>query len=420
MTARVKVSSFKPTLIIEAIMGLFIKAIILCTASYACGQNIRIAVSSTGRMFSNFPGGFDPANTNNGSNNVFTVGELTSLTGETAYPSLKINQPPGGAINYSTTPPTGANYQNYLIGVQSVVIDSSDRLWILDTGRVQTLDGELVPATHGGPKLIGVNLTTNAIFTTIVFPPTVAYPDSYLNDVRFDLRPNVSGSTGGGVAYVTDSSSQGRNALIVVDLASGASWRHLGLTRSVRPESQFLPFVWGRAAYYVDAAVGTGIGAAYYTGFPIGSDGIALSADGETLYWCPVASRYLYSAPTALLRARGPASELIAQQAVVNRGQKGVSDGLETDSNGLVYAGNVEGNAINVFHPSNGTTLTFVRDPRINWVDTMSVAADGYLYFTVNQLSFASSTYPGTDRRVRPFALFRVKLPNGGTKVSLR
>lgn len=210
---------------------------------------------------------------------------------------------------------------------------------------------------------MGFDLSTNLIFKTIVFPADVAYGDSYLNDIRFDLRSNLSGSSGEGFAYITDSSSSGHNAIIIVDLGSGESWRHLGLTRAVRSESQFLPFIWGQPAYYTEAGMP-------YTSFPLGSDGIALSADGRTLYWCPLASRYLYSAPTARLRARGPASELLAQQSVVNHGQKGLSDGLETDSNGMIYMGNNEGNAINVFNPSNGTTLTFVRDPRINWVDT--------------------------------------------------
>jgi len=73
---------------------------------------------------------------------------------------------------------TGANYKNYLIGVQSVVIDPKDRLWILDTGRASTPQGVNVLASSGGPKLIGVNLQNNSIFQTIVFPPTVAYPDS--------------------------------------------------------------------------------------------------------------------------------------------------------------------------------------------------------------------------------------------------
>ncbi|OTB02078.1 hypothetical protein M426DRAFT_25087 [Hypoxylon sp. CI-4A] len=362
--------------------------------------------------YEQWPTGLDPMNAYDGTNDVYTVGELTSLTEETAYPNVKWNQPPGGAINYSTTLLTAVNYQDRFIGVQSVVIDALDRLWVLDTGRVLTSDGVLVPAIYGGPKLVGINLTTNAVFKTIVFPPTVAYGDSYLNDARFDLRSDITDSTGEGVAYITDSSASGHNALVIVDLGSGESWRHLGLTRAVRGESQFLPFIWGQPGYYTEAGMP-------FTSFPLGSDGIALSADGETLYWTPLASRYLYSAPTAKLRARGQASELLAQQSVVNHGQKGLSDGLETDSNGMVYLGNNEGNAINVFNPKNGTTLTFVRDPRINWVDTMSIAADGYLYFTVNQLNFASSTYLGTDRRVRPFALFRVGLPDGGSKVSL-
>ncbi|KAI8963462.1 hypothetical protein F5Y11DRAFT_365054 [Daldinia sp. FL1419] len=167
--------------------------------------------------------GLDPNNTYNGTNNVFTVGELTSLTSEVAYPSLEMNQPPGRAINYSTTPPTTVNYQNYLIGVQSVVIDSLDRLWILDTGRVLTVDNVLVEATYGGPKLIGVNFTTNAVFKTIVFPGTVAYGDSYLNDVRFDLRSSISNSSTEGNPYIIDSSPSGNNALIIVNLSTGSN-----------------------------------------------------------------------------------------------------------------------------------------------------------------------------------------------------
>ena len=103
-----------------------------------------IAVSSTGRKFSNYPGGLDPNNTNDGTNGKYTVAELFDDNTERPYPSAEMNNPPGGAINSSTTPPTGANYQDFLLGVQSVVIDSADRLWILDTGRVQTPEGVLV------------------------------------------------------------------------------------------------------------------------------------------------------------------------------------------------------------------------------------------------------------------------------------
>lgn len=72
----------------------------------------------------------------------------------------------------------GANYQNYFIGVQSVVIDPKDRLWVLDSGLSTTPNGTSVSSSYGGPKLIGIDLINNSIFTTIVFSTSVVYPDS--------------------------------------------------------------------------------------------------------------------------------------------------------------------------------------------------------------------------------------------------
>ncbi|PSN66917.1 major royal jelly protein [Corynespora cassiicola Philippines] len=367
-----------------------------------------ITVSRTGRKFSNYPPGLDANNTNTGSNNKYTVAELLPNNTETPYPNREINSPPGGAINYTTTPPSGANYASHLIGVQSVVLDPLDRLWILDTGRALTPEGVLVPATQGGPKLVGVDLESNEVVKTIVFPGTVAYAESYLNDVRFDLTKGEEG-----VAYITDSSSEGRNGIVMVDLGSGESWRHLDGTPEVRNERGFVPYVWGVPLYYIpgpDKPITTP---------PLGADGIAISADGEELFWGPVGGRNLYSIPTARLLDRSPTSDLLAQASVVNRGQRGVSDGFETDSNGLIYTGNMEQNAISFYNPKNASVELFVRDPRINWVDTMSIANDGYLYFTVNQLHLSSGFWPGTDRRQKPFVLMRAKVPGNGTRVSL-
>jgi len=97
--------------------------------------------------------------------------------------------------------------------------------------------------------------------------------------------------------------------------------------------------------------------------------------------------------------------------------------------------GQVEQESVSIYNPSKQTISTFVRDPRINWVDTckamhlfchgipalttqtVSVGTDGYLYFTVNQLNFSPQTWPGTDRRIHPYVLFRARLPNNATKV---
>lgn len=323
-----------------------------------------VAVSSTGRKFSNYPGGLDPNNTNDGNNGKYTVAELFDESTEKPYPSAEMNNPPGGAINYTTTPPTGANYQDYLIGVQSVVIDSADRLWILDTGRVLTQEGVLVQASVGGAKLIGVDLETDSVIKTIVFPNTVAYPVTYLNDVRFDLDPGLTDS-GEGVAYITDSSSEGRTGLIVVDLGTGESWRHLDGSPYVAGDRQFLAFVWGRELY----ANQPGRPGSFIT---FGADGIALGADGKDLYFGGVGTRYLYSIPTERLLDNSATSEIKAQAAVVTRSQKGLADGFETDSNGLIYHGNMEVNAVNYFSPENGTDQVFLRDPRISWADTVS------------------------------------------------
>lgn len=78
----------------------------------------------------------------------------------------------------------------------------------------------------GGPKLVAINLSNNSIARTYTFPSTVHFPDSYMNDLRFDMRPNVTES-GKGIAYIVDSSNEGRTGFIMLDLGTGESWRHL-------------------------------------------------------------------------------------------------------------------------------------------------------------------------------------------------
>lgn len=56
-------------------------------------RSIGIAVSSTGRMFSNYARLLDPNNL------AYTVAELTGNNTETPYPSAAINLPPGVRIN---------------------------------------------------------------------------------------------------------------------------------------------------------------------------------------------------------------------------------------------------------------------------------------------------------------------------------
>jgi hypothetical protein len=81
-------------------------------------------------------------------------------------------------------------------------------------------------AVPGGPKLVSINISNNSIARTSTLPANVHYPDSYMNNLRFDMRPNVTAS-GGRIAYIVDSSNEGRNGFIMIDLGTRESWRQL-------------------------------------------------------------------------------------------------------------------------------------------------------------------------------------------------
>src|SRR5262249_61511425 len=131
----------------------------------------------------------------------------------------------------------------------------------------------------------------------------------------------------------------------------------------------------------------------------IAADGIALSAYGKTLSHCPLSSRPLFSVPTALLRDRTVSDAKVAK-AVVDLGEKGASDGLEADDKGRVYAGDHEHDSIRQ-RQIDGEWKTIAHDPRILWPDTLSVAADGYMYFTANQLHRQAEVPQRKDFRVK-------------------
>lgn len=332
-----------------------------------------VSVAADGRIFINFPRWGDDV--------PFTVGEIRN--GKVLpYPNVAIN----------TFDPVRPG--ETLGSVQSIVVDAIGRLWILDTAA----PGFSTPIA-GGAKLVAVDLTTNKVVRTIVLSPSTVLPTTYINDVRFDLRQGKAG-----VAFITDSSISGPGGIIVVDLDSGESWRKLTHHKSTAPDPAFIPVVEGERLAVREKGKPP-------ASFNVASDGIAISADGTTLYYCPLSSRHLYSVPTALLLDRS-VSEATVAEAVVDLGEKGASDGLEADDKGRIYAGDYERNSIRQ-RQTDGEWKTIAHDPRILWPDTLSVASDGYLYFTANQLHRQAQFHEGQDLRVKPYTLFRVKIDAG-------
>ncbi|KAH9831160.1 major royal jelly protein-domain-containing protein, partial [Rhodofomes roseus] len=342
-----------------------------------------VGVGSDGMVFTCYPRG----------NETYTLGLVTGPTTEEAWPNEEWNTPP--AFENATNPGYSI-VSDKLIFVQSVVVDGLDRVWALDTGRPRVNGTYLYAQVPGGPKLVGFYMNgTN--FATYTFPSSVVYSDSSINDVRFDLR-------GGGYAYITDSSPY-HAALIVVDLATGESWRHLDGHAAVSPDPNFVPVYNGGEFHQEDRGsmlTSHSVPFYYHTLFApnaiqfmtaFAADGIALSADGEYVYVTPLTSRYLYRVPTSYLKQQpsgnNPYAALLAKEAVQVVAQSGGhADGLETDASGYIYIGSQEHNAIHRFNATTGIVEPFIRNPVIQWADTFSVvtlAEGNFLYFTVNQ-----------------------------------
>ncbi|HEX5186187.1 MAG TPA: L-dopachrome tautomerase-related protein [Nitrososphaeraceae archaeon] len=334
-----------------------------------------VTVSHEGRIFVNFPKW--------GDNVLYTVAELKN--GKTvAYPDETFNQ----------TDPD--DHAKALVSVQSVVVDPADRLWILDTGSPL-----FKPTKYGGPKIICIDLTNDKIIKKILLPQDVALHNTYLNDIRFDLRRGKEG-----MAFITDSSQKGPNGIIVVDLASGESWRRLHDHQSTKAENlkNFLPIVEGRPflEHQPDGIVKQAAG--------MGSDGIAISANGSRLYYCPLGSRKLYSVNIDALTDRSLEDQKVIDTVIYEGDRGGASDGLESDNAGYIYSTNYEHNAI-LRRQFNGIEWeTLVHDPRLLWPDTLSVAMDGYLYVTANQLHRQARYQKGKDLRRKPYTLFRIRI----------
>lgn len=329
-----------------------------------------VTVSETGRIFVCFPKWGDDVK--------FTVAEI--VWGQLQpYPNLETNLA------------DPENIANSFISVQSVVADGMGTLWVLDTGAPNFSE-----PIKGGAKLVAVDLKNNKLRKVYNFTEDVILPTTYLNDVRFDFRVGKAG-----YAYITDSSSKGPGAIIVVDLENGNAFRRLNGANSTSPDPYFLPKVEGEILMNRNKDGST-------SPFRMASDGIAISADGKLLFFCPLTSRHLFSISTEALRDR-TIPEMDLRYHVKYWGEKGASDGMITDAKGNIYAGDYENNSIRKISP-NDTIKTIVHDPRILWPDTFSISPNQYLYVIVNQLNRQARFHYGKDLRQKPYSLLRMKI----------
>jgi sugar lactone lactonase YvrE len=334
---------------------------------------VGVAVSKSGRTFLSFPRWLDPVK--------HTVVELKD--GRLApFPDEQTNAFDGTDLkNYDPSA--------HFVSVQAIVFDEQDRLWVLDPGSFN-----FGPNLPGGPKLWAYDINTGRRVKAISFPSDVALKLTALNDVRFDLKRGQEGT-----AFITDS---GKGGIIVVDLASGNSWRHLDGHPSVLPTiglkqtTEGEPFLMRKPNKEINAP-------------DFRSDGIALSPDGKMLYYMSVVSRDVFAVPTDLLADPKADEQKVAAAVKVVGTKPSGNDGIWCGPDGMIYTTDFEDNAIRRVDPNTGNVSIVVQDERLIWPDTLAWH-DGYLYITVNQLARQPNYHFGKDQRQAPYPVFRVKV----------
>lgn len=302
---------------------------IIKVASFTGQQVTGVTVSENGRIFANFP------RWRKGVTNALVSIEKKGQA--KPYPNSQWNSwKIGNSINDSL-----------FIAVQSVVA-AKDKLYVIDT-RNPEFKGVI-----NNPRIFVFDLETNQLTKTYILPEDTYHKNSYINDIRIDLK--------NGTAYMTDS---GHAGLLILDLNSGNFKRVLNDHYSTLAEVDHLNFngtPWNNTVH---------------------SDGIALDPKRELLYYHALTGYNLYAIPTNTL-INGTEEQIQASVQLIKKTP--APDGMIFDSNNNLYLADLEKNGIVQLNVSTGEMNVFVQGNKVKWADTFSIY-DNELYYTNSRIN---------------------------------
>ena len=317
-----------------------------------------VAVSSTGRIFVNFPRWEQDVS--------ISVAEIGAGGQLTPYPNAAWNA-------YRDAAPLSPH--DHFVCVQSVVVDPLGHLWVLDPA-APALQFEVA---HG-PKLVQIDLSTDTVMRIYPFPADVAPQGTYLNDIRF--------TPDGKRAVLTNSGHPG--SLLTLDVASGAMRRVLAGLPLTRHDPGFVPTVHGHELRMADGQPAT-----------FNADSLAIDAAGTYAYWQASTGDTLRRVPVAALFDTSLTDAQLAQQVQI-LGETVPADGLLTARDGSMYFTSYTENAVR--RMVGGKLVLAAQDPRLLWPDSMAEGPDGSIYVTASHIP-QMKTFGGPG--VKMTALFR-------------
>lgn len=319
-----------------------------------------VAISKKGRLFTNYPRWEGPHR--------YSLVEVLPGNKTVPFPNEQMN-------NWQP----GDDGRDKWVCVQAVYIDDKDTMWVVDPACPQMKE-----VYEGSHKLVQINLETNTIERTYFFEG-VASNKSYINDVRVDTER--------GFAYLTNSNEGG---ILVVNLETGNIRQLLQDHPSVKTDPDFKFIIEGRELMK--------------DGKPakMQSDGIALSPDGEWLYYKPLTDDKLYRTRTKILRDETLAPVEVTEW-VEDLGRFTTSDGMIFDKEGNLYLGDLQSSAIMQVNADH-QMFCVLHDERLVWPDSYSVTDDGYLYISCSHIHKQPEYNEGQNRRTGPYTIYRMPL----------
>ncbi|XP_053373874.1 protein yellow-like [Mercenaria mercenaria] len=262
--------------------------------------------------------------------------------------------------------------------VQSMEIDpNTGYMWIVDTGYISKMeDVDVQPVDSCPAKIIIYDLNTNQEVNRYVFPRMViGFGLFYLNDIVLGYSENVAR-----YAFLSDTLDY---KLVVYDYKENTSYAYSH--SNMRADEQYINIT---------------ISNLTLTGIITGINGIAMSPDFKYIYYSSVAGVGLHQIETSVLTSANGNSAAFAA-AVRTIGEKvSPGDGMAYGAKNNLYYSALGPNAIFKWDISKdlGSSGDFnavplisqselVSDPRMQWVDTLALDDNGYLWFTTSRLN---------------------------------
>lgn len=260
--------------------------------------------------------------------------------------------------------------RNLFSSVQAVVIDSKDRMWVVE------------PRAR---RILQIDLRTDSVKRTWSLD-SILPERAYLNDIRVDA--------GREVAYVSNSGEGG--GIAVLSLRTERAHLSLQNQPSVLSDTDYVLKSRGKALEVSGKPYRANV------------DGIALSPDGKFLYYKSLSDDRLFRIPTFVLRNAKLSADMVERNAEF-LGRFVASDGMAVDSSGNLFLGDLENRRIVKISPE--LEMSEVVPPSeggLPWPDSYQIA-DGYLYISCSRIDdeprfHGGAPFPG------PFLILRLKL----------